>query len=61
MSYTTAKCTAALWTINVKPAMPSLGSLSGFTALPFMAGTFVIGVITKADETGRYAEQEKSN
>lgn len=41
---------------NKREAISSFGSLSLFTVLPLKAGTFVMGVIMKADETHKYAE-----
>lgn len=46
---------------NKHEAISSFGSLSLFTALPFMAGTVIIGMLAKAAETHRYAEEVTFN
>lgn len=47
--------------VNKHEAISSFGSLSLFTALPFMAGTVIIGVLAKAAETHKYAEEVTFN
>lgn len=46
---------------NKHEAISSFGSLSLFTALPFTAGTVIIGMLAKAAETHRHAEEVTFN